>query len=231
MIAYVGTFEAYQGLEILLGAFAELRSRSPARAATDRAPLLLLVGGRDDQVQEAHEQASDHGLSVRVTSELAFEARPEVAANLDADVLLTGRVAQPLAKAYLRRASVVTSPRSRGTNTPLKVYELLALGKPIVATRILSHTQVLDDGVCILVEPDAESMADGLELALRGGERVEARVDAAKALYERRYSRAAYELKMRRMLEVLGFDDFTETDSESDSGADSSTLVDHRGGG
>ena len=36
------------------------------------------------------------------------------------------------------------SPRSRGTNTPLKIYQYLRSGKPIVATRLLTHTQVLE---------------------------------------------------------------------------------------
>ena len=38
-------------------------------------------------------------------------------------------------------------------NTPLKIYEQLASGLPLVATRIPSHTQVLTEDVCILVEP------------------------------------------------------------------------------
>ena len=39
---------------------------------------------------------------------------------------------------------MLVSPRSRGTNTPLKIYQYLRSGKPIVATRLLTHTQVLE---------------------------------------------------------------------------------------
>ena len=46
--------------------------------------------------------------------------------------------------AYLLAADVLVSPRSRGTNTPLKIYQYLRSGKPIVATRLLTHTQVLE---------------------------------------------------------------------------------------
>ena len=45
---------------------------------------------------------------------------------------------------------VLVSPRSRGTNTPLKIYQYLRSGKPIVATRLLTHTQVLSDETAIL---------------------------------------------------------------------------------
>ena len=62
---------------------------------------------------------------------------------------------------------MLVSPRVHGTNTPLKVYEHLASGKPLVATRIWSHTQVLDDSVCFLVEPEPDSMAKGLLRALQ----------------------------------------------------------------
>ena len=46
--------------------------------------------------------------------------------------------------AFLVAADVLVSPRSRGTNTPLKIYQYLRSGKPIVATRLLTHTQVLE---------------------------------------------------------------------------------------
>ena len=35
---------------------------------------------------------------------------------------------------------MLVSPRSRGTNTPLKIYQYLRSGRPIVATRLLTHT-------------------------------------------------------------------------------------------
>ena len=52
--------------------------------------------------------------------------------------------------AILEAADVLVSPRSRGTNTPLKIYQYLRSGRAIVATRLLTHTQVLDDSVAIL---------------------------------------------------------------------------------
>src|SRR5262249_43686333 len=45
--------------------------------------------------------------------------------------------------AFLALADVVTSPRSHGDNTPFKIYTYLAAGKPLVATRLPTHTQLL----------------------------------------------------------------------------------------
>ena len=78
--------------------------------------------------------------------------------------------------AYLLAADVLVSPRSRGTNTPLKIYQYLRSGKPIVATRLLTHTQVLDDDTAILTGVSAAEFADGILSALenpgaRGGRR------------------------------------------------------------
>jgi glycosyltransferase involved in cell wall biosynthesis len=90
-----------------------------------------------------------------------------------------------------------------GTNTPLKIYEQLASGKPLVATRIWSHTQVLNDSVCILVEPEPESIARGLLRALADPEYSHQLARRAQALYERDYARPSYERKIRRLLEIV----------------------------
>ena len=68
--------------------------------------------------------------------------------------------------AYLLAADVLVSPRSRGTNTPLKIYQYLRSGKPIVATRLLTHTQVLDDDTAILTGATPQEFADGILAAL-----------------------------------------------------------------
>ena len=44
----------------------------------------------------------------------------------------------------------------------MKLYEQLASGTRLVATRIWSHTQVLTDDVCILVEPEPQALAAGI---------------------------------------------------------------------
>ena len=49
-----------------------------------------------------------------------------------------------------------------GTNTPLKIYSYLRSNRPIVATRLVTHTQVLDDTCACLVEPTADALAAGL---------------------------------------------------------------------
>lgn len=171
-ILYAGTFEAYQGVDLLVHAFACL-------APVHRECRLVIAGGTAEQVDAVRSLARELGVSDRV--------------------VLTGRVGKSEASLYTRQATVLVSPRLHGTNTPLKIYEQLASGRPLVATRIWSHTQVLTDAVCVLVEPTPDDLARGLGRALSEPAAMAELARAAKALYDREYARPVYEAKIRRL--------------------------------
>jgi len=90
--------------------------------------------------------------------------------------------------AFVALADVLVSPRVKGTNTPFKIYSYMASGKPLVATRIPTHTQLLDDSLAILVEPTPEDLADGIRHALTRPVDAGVRAARARALLEREYS-------------------------------------------
>lgn len=176
LVLYAGTLESYQGIDLLLEAFVRVvRQRPEAR--------LVIVGGNDEQVAAYRAMAEGLGLG----SVCRF----------------TGSMPQQIARSLMARAAVLVSPRTRGTNTPLKVYELLASGVPFVATRIESHTQVLDDSVCILAEARPEAFAEGVLAAIDGSASVARQVEQARRLYEERYSRSAYRSKLAAVLDRL----------------------------
>lgn len=176
-VVYAGTFEAYQGLDILLRAFALVLRELPEAH-------LLMIGGRPEQVEQLQGLAHQLGAGENCT--------------------FTGQIAKSEVRQILESADVLVSPRSRGTNTPLKVYEQLASAKPLVATAIWSHTQVLSEDVCFLVEPEPEAMARGLVRAMTDAEAVQQRVQAALRLYESAYSRSVYEQKVQQFLALVG---------------------------
>lgn len=176
IILYAGTFEHYQGIDILVKAYALVRASRPDIQ-------LLLAGGTPRQVAAVQAIARDLGIADHV--------------------LVIGRVSKTLSMQYTAMASVLVSPRTQGTNTPLKIYEQLASGKPLVATRIWSHTQVLDDSVCFMVDPTPESIAEGLLRAASDPAAAQAVAARAQALYERAYSRPVYERKIKKLLEIV----------------------------
>jgi glycosyltransferase involved in cell wall biosynthesis len=64
--------------------------------------------------------------------------------------------------ALLRQADVLVSPRLKGLNTPMKIYSYLDSGTAVLATRLPTHTQVLDDRSAYLVAPEPEALGAGL---------------------------------------------------------------------
>jgi glycosyltransferase involved in cell wall biosynthesis len=99
---------------------------------------------------------------------------------------------------FLALADVLVSPRVKGENTPFKIYSYLASGRPIVATRIPTHTQLLDDSLAFLVEPTSEALAAGLRQALEQQDDARGRADRGLALVEREYSVERYREKIAR---------------------------------
>ena len=97
---------------------------------------------------------------------------------------------------FLALSDVVASPRCRGVNTPFKVYTYLASGRPLVATRIATHTQLLDDTLAFLVEPTAEGLAAGIRAVLADPPEARRRAEKAAALIEREYSAARFREKV-----------------------------------
>ena len=165
LVLYTGTFEAYQGLDLLFAAMAVVhRTHADAR--------LLLAGGHADQIARAMDQARAAGIA-----EVTIFAGERPASEIPA---------------YLAAADALVSPRSRGTNTPLKIYQYLRSGKPIVATRLLTHTQVLTDNTAFLTAATADDFAAGILDALGDHARAEAVGLNAKHLAETKYSYDAY---------------------------------------
>ena len=173
IILYAGNFGPYQGVSLLLEAAALVR---------EKAIIVLLGAGPADRM-ELKKQADLLGISDRV--------------------VILDRVPPSMVPLFVTLADVLVSPRLTGSNTPLKIYSFLKSGKPLVATNLYMHTQVLNDNISVLVEPTPEGMAEGLSFALTSPE-ARRRAGAAKELSEREYTYSAYKEKMDRSLRTAG---------------------------
>ncbi len=118
--------------------------------------------------------------------------------------VFTGKRPPEELAAFLTLAGVVVSPRCRGVNTPFKLYTYLASGRPLVATRIATHTQLLDDTLAMLVDPTPEGIAAGIRVVLARPAAAAERAARGRALIEREYSRARYAEKVARAYAALG---------------------------
>jgi glycosyltransferase involved in cell wall biosynthesis len=115
-------------------------------------------------------------------------------------VHFTGQVTPYEVPLYIAMADVLVSPRTAGTNTPLKIYSFLKSGKPVVATNLWTHTQVLNEKISVLVEPEPKSFVDGVLFALYDHKASE-RARAAKSVAETEYTFDNYKKKITHALE------------------------------
>ncbi|HEX6974579.1 MAG TPA: glycosyltransferase family 4 protein [Vicinamibacterales bacterium] len=176
LVLYTGTFEAYQGLDLLFAAAKQVLDRRPDAR-------FVLAGGRPDQVTAARADAERAGLG--------------------SAVIFAGQRPAEEIPLFLDAADVLVSPRSTGTNTPLKIYQYLRSGRPIVATRLLTHTQVLDDEVAILTEATPDGFAGGILAAIGDPARAREVGMRARALAETKYSYDAYLARTRQACAYL----------------------------
>jgi glycosyltransferase involved in cell wall biosynthesis len=175
LILYTGTFEAYQGLGLLYDAMkAVMRARPDAR--------LVMVGGEPAQIERARAAVQQMGLGAVVfAGQRPYEEMPS----------------------FLDAATVLVSPRSTGTNTPLKIYQYLRSGRPIVATRLRTHTQVLSDETAFLADPTPEAFAAAILAALQDPASAKAIGERARTLAESKYSDAAFIAKTSAAIALL----------------------------
>ena len=176
IVLYTGTFEVYQGLDLLFEAAKHVLAKQPDAR-------FVLAGGRPEQIAAARTLAARSGV--------------------DASVVFVGQRPAEEIPMFLDAADVLVSPRRVGTNTPLKIYQYLRSGRPIVATRLLTHTQVLDDEVAILTGVTPEAFASGILVALTDPERARAVGASARELADTKYSYEAYLARTRQACAYL----------------------------
>ena len=169
LFLYIGNLEKYQGIDLLIESF----QRVAASAAT---PHLVIIGGDtakivyyEAKIVRLGIQSRVHFLSNRPIEQLGF---------------------------YLGQADFLTAPRIQGENTPMKIYSYLASGKPIIATNLKTHTQVLDDTVAVLANPDPRCFAEAMLLLLGDPERARAIAANAAIRAEQKHSRKVFNEKV-----------------------------------
>lgn len=120
---YIGTFFHYEGLDLLVKVMARLAPEFPQ--------LVLLMVGHGELMPGLEELAAELGISARV--------------------VFTGRVPHHEITNYYRLFDLMVLPRreTRETRlvTPLKPMEIMAMGKPVIASNIGGHCENIVESV------------------------------------------------------------------------------------
>ncbi|MEW6372830.1 MAG: TIGR04063 family PEP-CTERM/XrtA system glycosyltransferase [Pseudomonadota bacterium] len=148
LIGFIGSFYAYEGLDVLLRAVPALSQRHPDLR-------VLLVGG-GPQDANLRQQAKDLGIADKV--------------------VFTGRVPHDQVQKYYDLLDVLVYPRMsmRLTDlvTPLKPLEAMAQGRILAASSVGGHRELIVDGKTgVLFAPD-----DPASLAAKVGDLLDAQV-------------------------------------------------------
>ena len=173
---YVGNLEPYQGIDLLLHGFRHTLERVPNAQ-------LVIVGGRPDDIEMYRERADRLGI---LHSAEFMGPRPLT--------LLPG---------LLHQAEVLVSPRVKGTNTPMKIYSYLDSGTAVLATRLRTHTQILDEATAFLVEPDPASLGRGLARLFRDRPLRLQLARNAKAYVQREFTPQAAQRKLEAFYSAI----------------------------
>ena len=176
VIVYTGTLESYQRLDLLVDASIDVRARFPG-------VRIIVVGGTPRQREELRRLATGRGLA--------------------AVFRLVGAVPPDEVPRYHQLADVLVTTRARGTNVPLKIYQYLRAGRPIVATDIRAHTQVLQPEFAELVSAEPMAIARGLARVLDDPAYARRLAYNAGRAARERYSEQAYLDRLRTLLDRL----------------------------
>lgn len=176
MLMYVGNLQTYQGIDLLLESFAL------ALEQTDNADLVI-IGGATADIEKYLIKSYHLGIHLKVH-------------------FLGPRPLEDLA-AYLAEADILVSPRIKGQNTPMKVYSYLHSGKPLLATALPTHTQVMDNESAMLTEPTAEAYAEGMVRLIEDEALRQELGMAGKQLIETKFSYPVFRERSNQLFDWL----------------------------
>jgi glycosyltransferase involved in cell wall biosynthesis len=147
VIGFAGAFHPWHGAQDLVEAFAILAPRRPDAK-------LLMIGGGGEELEKCRRLVLEKGLGGRV--------------------VLTGKVPYERLPAHLNLCSVLVAPFSPSKDArrravfdryglwwcPLKIFEYMAMGKPVVASDVGVISEYLEGAGLLYPEGDMTALAD-----------------------------------------------------------------------
>jgi glycosyltransferase involved in cell wall biosynthesis len=176
IVMYVGNLESYQGIDLLLESFALVVKKMTT------AHLVIIGGDRQElnkYTSKARELTIEHKVHFLGPKPLAHLAE------------------------YLSQADILVSPRLQGENTPMKLYSYLHSGTAVLATKLPTHTQVLNSRISMLADATPEAFAEAM-LYLLCDRQLRAELgQAGKKFIEEGYSYTSFRSKIFALFDAL----------------------------
>lgn len=149
LVIYTGHLYKWKGVNTLFEAAYKFLISSPQFS---KETLFVFVGGADKDINKFKEKARKENLN---------------------NVLIVGRKPHNEIPLWLKAADVLVLPNSGQEKlsalytSPLKMFEYMAAGKPIVASSLPSIREILNEENSVLVFPDdSQALAEGIKKVL-----------------------------------------------------------------
>jgi glycosyltransferase involved in cell wall biosynthesis len=176
IVMYVGNLESYQGIDLLLESFAIAQQQN-------KNLVLVIIGGEATGIEYYQKRSQDLGI--------------------DSKVYFVGKRPAKYLSSYLQQADILVSPRIQGKNTPMKVFSYLDSGKPLLATDLLTHTQVLTHKVSCLSAATPEAFAAGMVKLTQNPELCQALGIAGRQFIQEKHCYAVFHRTVRDLYHWL----------------------------
>ena len=161
LVAYVGSFAVYQGIDLMFEAIARL-------AGELAGVRYVIIGGTSTEIEERKTWLSERNASDCVE--------------------FLGKIPPDELPCYLAAADILLSPRVSGVNTPLKLLDYFKARGAIVATDIAANRLILDDSTAILTAVDPTAFADGIRRMTADSDLRRNIADRGRELVDSRYN-------------------------------------------
>ncbi len=169
ILLYCGNLEKYQGVDLLIESFPHVVEQ------TDNLDLVI-IGGVEEDITFYRKKAETLGVGKRV-----HFLGPKPFEMLDQ---------------YLADADILVAPRTKGVNTPMKIFPYMHSGRPVLLTRLYTHTQIVTDNETCLAEAEPQPFAQGIVRLARDPELRERLGRNGKAFVEENHVYAAHKKRV-----------------------------------
>ncbi|VAW88292.1 hypothetical protein MNBD_GAMMA16-666 [hydrothermal vent metagenome] len=179
IVMYIGNLESYQGIDLLLDSISLIHEKLPEL-------LVIIIGGADVHIEKYKVIAKKLGI--------------------DNVVQFLGKKPVAHMSAYMSQADLLVSPRTKGVNTPMKIYSYLHSKTAVLATDLPTHTQVMTEHIGVLAAPEKQLFAAAMLKIIRDDKHRYQLAENAYCYIEQEHSYEVFKQQLYKVYEQLEAD-------------------------
>jgi len=176
IVMYIGNLESYQGIDLLLDSLSLIHNKRPELS-------MVIIGGANVYIEK-------------------YAARAK-ALGIERAVRFLGKKPVADMAAYMSQADLLVSPRTKGVNTPMKIYSYLHSKTAVLATNLPTHTQVMTENIAVLAAPEKQQFAAAMLDIISDDKRRSRLAQNAYYYIEQEHSYEVFKQQLYKIYEAL----------------------------